>query len=57
MKEYNVYSSSTSNQITEDYYYSLIGQINAGTCSKRVSKILRKNGNHEYFTYHLISTM
>jgi len=57
MKEYDVYPVSTSNQITEGYYYSLIEQINNGTCSKEVSKILKRNGSREYFTYHLISTM
>ena len=52
-----MYSASTSNQITKEYYNSLIGQINNGTCSKQVSKRLRKNGSHEYFTYHLVSTI
>ena len=56
MREY-ICPASTSNQITKDYYYSLVEQINNRTCSKKVSKVLRKNGNYEYFTYHLISTM
>ena len=56
MREYYTFSASISNQITKEYYDSLIGQINNETCSKQVSKILRKNGSYEYFTYHLIST-
>ena len=55
MDEYSVFPTSASNQITKEYYYTLIGQINNGTCSKKVSKVLRKNGSYEYFTYHLIS--
>lgn len=46
---------SISNQITKGYYYTLVDQINNGTCTKEVIKILRKNGNYIYFTYHLIS--
>lgn len=57
MKEGNIYAASISNQITEDYYYTLVEQINNGTCSKKVSKILRRNGTYLYFTYHLISCM
>lgn len=57
MKESNIYPVSTGNRITKGYYYSLVEQINNGTCSKKVSKVLRKNGGYEYFTYHLISTM
>lgn len=55
MNEGSTFPAFTSNQITEKYYYVLVDQINNGTCSQKVSKILRKNGNHEYFTYHLIS--
>ncbi|GAB6552570.1 hypothetical protein bcgnr5378_05730 [Bacillus cereus] len=57
MKESNVYPASVSNQITEEYYFVLVGQINNGTCSKKVGKVLRKNGSYEYITYHLISSM
>jgi hypothetical protein len=57
MKESNIYPASVSNQITESYYFALVEQINNGTCSKEVGKVLRKNGSYEYFTYHLISTM
>lgn len=46
--------ASSDNQITKLYYYTLVGQINRGTCSKKVCKILRRNGSHKYFTYHLI---
>ncbi|GAB6462018.1 hypothetical protein bcgnr5390_11030 [Bacillus luti] len=56
MKESNVYPASVSNQITEGYYFVLVGQINNGTCSKKVGKVLRKNGSYEYVTYHLTST-
>ena len=52
MKEYPSFPASTSNQITEEYYNSLIGQINRGTCSLKVAKIRRQNGSHVYFTYH-----
>ncbi|GAB6439318.1 hypothetical protein bcgnr5369_00170 [Bacillus cereus] len=56
MKESNLYPASLSNQITASYYFTLVEQINNGTCSKKVGKVLRKNGSYEYFTYHLIST-
>lgn len=56
MTESYIFPVSTSNQITEGYYYSLVGQINRGTCSKRVCKVLRRNGTHTYTTYHLTST-
>lgn len=57
MREYNVYPASVSNQISASYYFVLVGQINNGTCSKKVGKVLRKNGSYEYFTYHLLSVM
>jgi hypothetical protein len=47
---------SISNQITKEYYFTLVEQINNKTCSLQVAKVLRRNGNHEYFTYHLISS-
>lgn len=43
---------SASNQITVGYYMALVGQINRGTCSKIVSKVLRQNGE---YSYHLLS--
>lgn len=57
MREYSRHPATVSNQITESYYFALVGQINNGTCSKSVSRVLRKNGSHEYFTYHLTSSM
>lgn len=54
MRKYDVQAASTANQITAEYYFFLVGQINAGTCSKVVRKVLHKNGSHEYFTYHLV---
>lgn len=55
MKEYPTFSATESNQITEAYYNFLIGEINRGTTSKKVYRILRQNGSHKYFTNHLIS--
>lgn len=55
MKEYPTFAATESNQITESYYHFLIGEINRGTTSKKASRILRQNGSHEYFTYHLVS--
>lgn len=51
------YAQSTTNQITKSYYFTLLDQINRGTCSKKVRKLIRKNGTHEYITYHLTSTI
>ena len=47
-----MFAASTSNQITAEYYFCLIGQINRGTCSKSVSKVERRNGT---YSYHLTS--
>ena len=41
-------------QITKEYYFHLIGQINNGTCSIKVCKMLHINGSYEYYTYHLV---
>lgn len=57
MREYSMFPATRENQISEEYYNGLIGQINRGTCSKRVQRILRRNGSHTYFTYHLTSIM
>jgi len=57
MREYEIFPASDSNQITEDYYMVLVGQINNGTCSKKVSQVIHRNGSYIYFTYHLISEM
>lgn len=53
-----MYPATLSNQITEGFYYFLVGEINRGTIrNKTVFKVLRKNGSHEYYTYHLTSVM
>lgn len=57
MKQYDTFPASASNQITESYYMTLVEQINRGTCSKKVGRVLHRNGNYTYFTYHLISVM
>ena len=57
MREYDIFPASTSNQITEEYYMFLVEQINRGTCSKKVQRVLHKNGNYKYFTHYLISEM
>jgi len=51
----HVEAPSTANQITASYYHCLVGQINRGTCSKVVRAVLRQNGSHSYYTYHLLS--
>lgn len=56
MREYDTYPATRSNQITKEYYYTLLDQINRGTCSKKVQRITRRNGSHCYETYHLVST-
>ena len=53
----NIYPATTSNQITKDYYYTVVEMQNNNTTNLRVSKVLRSNGNHKYFTYHLITSM
>lgn len=53
--EYPLFPATRSNEITEGYYFCIVGQISRGTCSKKVQKIMRRNGSHEYFTYHLVS--
>ena len=57
MREYEIFPASDSNQITEEYYMVLVGQINNGTCSKKVSQVIHRNGSYIYFTYHLISVL
>lgn len=52
-----IFPATNSNQITEEYYNVLIGQINRGTCSKKVCRVLRSNGSYKYFTYHLVSVL
>ena len=50
-----IYPATTSNQITKEYYYTLIHQINNGTCNLKVQRVIHNNGTHAYETYHLIS--
>lgn len=52
MKATHIFPARTSNQITKEYYGVLVGQINRGTCSKNVTKLIDKQGNE---TYHLTS--
>ena len=51
----NIYPASRSNEITKEYYNFLVGEMNRGTTKKKVSRVMRRNGSHVYFTYHLIS--
>lgn len=51
----SIYPARRSNEITKEYYNFLVGQMNRGTTSKKVSRVMRQNGSHIYFTYHLIS--
>lgn len=57
MREYETFPATNSNQITKEYYFHLVGEINRGASSHKVKKVLRKNGSYEYETYHLITTM
>lgn len=57
MMQYKIYPPSISNQITAEYYFHLIGQINRGTCSKKAIKIIHRNGSYIYETYHLVDCM
>lgn len=52
----DIFPVSTSNQITKEYYYTVLEMQNNNTTNLRVSKVLRKNGTHEYETYHLITS-
>lgn len=49
------YPMTNSNQITKDYYYTVLGMQNNGTTRMEVSKKINNNGNFEYETFHLIS--
>ena len=51
------YPASRSNEITKEYYYTVVEMQNNNTTNLRVTKVLRKNGNNEYYTYHLITSM
>lgn len=45
-----MFPASSSNQITYEYFCVL-----GGLSNKNVCKLTKQNGNHVYFTYHLIS--
>lgn len=53
----NIYPVSNSNQITEGYYFTVVEMMNNNTTNLKVSKVLRRNGSYEYFTYHLITSL
>jgi len=55
MMKYPIFPATRSNQITAEYYFCLVGQINRGTCSKSVQRVTHYNGSHSYDTYHLTS--
>lgn len=58
MKEYtDIFPASSSNAITKEYYYTLLDQINRGTCSQKICSVVHKNGSYEYCTYHLITVI
>ena len=52
-----IFPISNSNQITKDYYYTVLEMQNNGTTKLRVSKNFRNNGSYTYVTYHLISSI
>lgn len=43
------------NQITAEYFFFLVGEVNSGTCTRKVTRVKRANGSYKYETYHLIS--
>lgn len=51
----NIFPTSTANQITEEYYNFLVGEMNRGTTKLKVQKVLHRNGSYIYFTYHLVN--
>lgn len=53
----NIYPATSSNQITKEYYDTVVEMMNNGTTNLKVNKVLRQNGSHQYFTYHLINVM
>lgn len=52
-KQINTYPPSNSNQITKDYYNTLIGEINRGVISKAICRI--ENSTFDNVSYYLIS--
>ena len=51
-----IYPMSNSNQITKDYYYTVLEMQNNGTTNLRVSKNFINNGSYHRVTYHLITS-
>lgn len=45
-----MFSATTSNQITYEYFCIL-----GGLANPKVRKVERSNGSYVYFTYHLVS--
>jgi len=52
-KSIQTYPATTGNQITKEYYNSLIGEINRGTIHKAVCRI--ENKTFGIVSYYLIS--
>lgn len=50
-----IYPASESNQITSEYYHTVKEMENNNTTNLKVLQVLRQNGGHQYFTYHLIT--
>lgn len=50
------YPATTSNQITPDYYRTVIEMQNAGTTQLRAQRVTHQNGRHTYETYHLVTS-
>lgn len=51
-----IFPISNSNQITKEYYYTVVEMQNNGTTKLKVAKNLKSNGSYHYVTYHLISS-
>lgn len=49
------YPASSSNQITRDYYHTVLELMRLNATAHRVARIAHYNGKHCYYTYHLIS--
>lgn len=47
-----MFAAATSNQITYDYYCTL---MHHDWSRHKVAKVERRNGNYIYYTYHLIT--
>ena len=51
-----IFPISNSNQITKEYYYTVLEMQNNGTTKLRVDKNFKSNGSYKYITYHLVSS-